>query len=986
MNDLTTSEIPKPEFIIALTEHRFFGTIFVPYLIRREEQFYRVVRHIKPRDFKTENEYTFQPWEKELVEIIDRYSDERLMKKFSRLTILKEFYSSLQPAGFQKNIIPFIEQCMYRVAIILMVSPVRLLNKDVKYANVYDEDEIEVQPLFVKPSFYFNRTETGTKYRLEIFHDDKKIPLLNRQTRIVTNDPCVFVQNGKMYVAEKLNAKRLTPFFEKEEVAIPLAVEEKYYEGFVLNTVRDFQVQATGFEIMEDEVEKTAVLSLETNLQYKPCFVLYFFYGDEKFLPNSNRTVAVQLEKQKDTWRFIKVNRQTEWEKEIQQKLATLGLKFSDGFFELPAAGLVEESQAVYALISWLGNCRPALDEARIKVVQDRLDKKYFAGSCQLDMQAKISGDWFDVEAVVQFGEFRIPFIKLRKYILNDIREFELPNGEIAVLPEEWFARYKGLLPLAKFTGEKMQFAKHHFGILQSMMQNRVKAAVESLMESGNQENTTLPAGLNARLRNYQEEGFRWMYRLGENGFGGCLADDMGLGKTLQTLTLLLKKKRAKTEIQLPPAFVKNGQLDLFATGPEKAEEQPASLVVVPTSLVHNWVNEIARFTPSLRVFNYTGINRKKASDLQKIIPYYDIILTTYGTLRIEAELFSALNFYYVILDESQFIKNPASKTYKAVLQLRAKHRLVLTGTPIENSLSDLWAQMNFLNPGLLGNMAYFRKMFILPIEKQGSEEQQKMLHLLTGPFILRRRKDEVARELPPLTVHVVYCAMSAEQEKLYEHEKSVIRNAILESIDKEGVKKSSFVVLQGLTKLRQLANHPSLFDKESEDISGKFEQLISMLENLVAEKHKVLIFSSFVTHLKLIEERIQQENWQYSLLTGQTNNREEVISNFQNNPQNFIFLISLKAGGVGLNLTGASYVFITDPWWNPAAENQAIARAHRIGQKKKVFVYRFITENSIEEKIQVLKERKSALADKFVNSPSPFSEITREELDELFA
>jgi SNF2 family DNA or RNA helicase len=447
----------------------------------------------------------------------------------------------------------------------------------------------------------------------------------------------------------------------------------------------------------------------------------------------------------------------------------------------------------------------------------------------------------------------------------------------------------------------------------------------------------------------------------------------------------LQKLKRPKAEIQLPPVSVKNGQLDLFATAPAKAEEQPATLIVVPTSLVHNWANEIVRFTPALKVYNYTGIYRKKASDLQKIIPYYDIILTTYGTVRIESELFSTLNFFYVILDESQFIKNPASKTYKAVLQLRSKHRLVLTGTPIENSLSDLWAQMNFLNPGLLGNMAYFRKLFIQPIEKQGSEEQQKMLQLLTGPFILRRRKDEVARELPPLTEHVVYCGMSAEQEKLYEHEKSVIRNAILESIDKEGVKKSSFVVLQGLTKLRQLANHPSLFDKESEDISGKFEQIISMLENLVAEKHKVLIFSSFVTHLKLIEEKIKLENWQYSLLTGQTANREEVISNFQNNPQNFIFLISLKAGGVGLNLTGASYVFITDPWWNPAAENQAISRAHRIGQQKKVFVYRFITENSIEEKIQALKERKSALAAKFINSNNPFAEITKEELVELF-
>ena len=986
MNDLNASEIAKPEFVIALTAHRFFGTIFVPYLIRREEQFFRVVRHVKPRDFKTETEYTFQPWEKELVEIIDRYSDERLMKKFSRSTVIKEFYSTLQPAGFQKNIIPFIEQCMYRAALILMVSPVRLLNKDVKYANLYDEDEIEVQPLFVKPFFYFNRTETGTKYRLEIFHGDKKISLLNRQTRIVTNNPCVFVQNGKMYVAEKLNAKRLTPFFEKEEVTISRAVEEKYYEGFVLNTVRDFQVQATGFEIVEDEVEQLAVLSLEANLQYKPSFVLCFWYGHEKFLPNSNRTVAVQLEKQQNTWRFIKVNRQPEWEKDIQQKLTGLGLRFSEGFFELPAAALVEDNQAVYAFISWLNHNKTALDKAGIKVVQDRLDKKYFTGTCQLEMQAKVSGDWFDVEAVVQFGEFRIPFIKLRKYILNDIREFELPNGEIAILPEEWFARYKGLLPLAKFTGEKMRFAKHHFGILQNMMQNRVKEAVEKLIEPGAAESTTLPADVNAKLRNYQEEGFRWMYRLGENGFGGCLADDMGLGKTLQTLTLLQKLKRPKSEIQLPPVFAKNGQLDLFATATEKAEEQPATLIVVPTSLVHNWANEITRFTPALKVYNYTGIYRKKASDVQKIIPYYDIILTTYGTVRIESELFSTLNFFYVILDESQFIKNPASKTYKAVLQLRSKHRLVLTGTPIENSLSDLWAQMNFLNPGLLGNMAYFRKLFIQPIEKQGSEEQQKMLQLLTGPFILRRRKDEVARELPPLTEHMVYCGMSAEQEKLYEHEKSVIRNAILESIDKEGVKKSSFVVLQGLTKLRQLANHPSLFDKESEDISGKFEQIISMLENLVAEKHKVLIFSSFVTHLKLIEERIRQENWQYSLLTGQTANREEVISDFQHNPQNFIFLISLKAGGVGLNLTGASYVFITDPWWNPAAENQAIARAHRIGQKKKVFVYRFITENSIEEKIQVLKERKSALADKFVNSPSPFSEITKEELDDLFA
>ena len=275
--------------------------------------------------------------------------------------------------------------------------------------------------------------------------------------------------------------------------------------------------------------------------------------------------------------------------------------------------------------------------------------------------------------------------------------------------------------------------------------------------------------------------------------------------------------------------------------------------------------------------------------------------------------------------------------------------------------------------------------MFIAPIEKHGDPEQQKMLQLLISPFILRRKKEEVARELPPLTEHVVYCPMAEEQEKRYEQEKSVIRNAILENIEKEGIKKSSFVVLQGLTKLRQLANHPSLLDKESEEVSGKFEQILSMLENLVAENHKVLIFSSFVTHLQLIEERIKQQNWRYSLLTGKTTDRENVISQFQDDPENYIFLISLKAGGVGLNLTAAGYVFITDPWWNPASENQAISRAHRIGQQKNVFVYRFITENTIEEKIQVLKERKSELADKFINSNNPFKEITKEEIVELF-
>jgi len=359
----------------------------------------------------------------------------------------------------------------------------------------------------------------------------------------------------------------------------------------------------------------------------------------------------------------------------------------------------------------------------------------------------------------------------------------------------------------------------------------------------------------------------------------------------------------------------------------------------------------------------------------------FDVILTTYGTVRNDVEQLSKLDFFYLILDESQYVKNPTSKTYKAVMKLQSEHRLALTGTPIENSLSDLWAQMNFLNKGILGNLAFFRRYFITPIEKHNSNDQQEKLQILIHPFVLRRKKEEVAKDLPPLMEQTVICEMDENQHRTYETEKSIIRNSILAGIEQEGVKNSAMIILQGLTRLRQLANHPRLLKDFTEGESGKFEEIFRMLENLLAEKHKVLVFSSFVKHLELIKSRIKKENWKYSLLTGKTTNRKEVIQQFQEDTENRIFLISLKAGGVGLNLTSADYVFIIDPWWNPAAENQAISRAHRIGQNKHVFVYRFITQGSIEEKIQQLQNRKSSLADKFINSNNPLQELTQEEL-----
>ena len=307
----------ETEFIIALSEHRYLGNIFLPYLIKKEEQFYTVVSHVKPRDFNSESDYEFKPYEKELVEIIEKYSDERLKKKFSRAQSVNEFYSTLKPEYFRKTVSPFIEQCMFQVASILMLSPVRLLNKEMKYANLYDEDEIKVQPLFARPVFHFTRTENETRYRLKIFQNEKEIRLFNSNIRIITNEPCLFVKQNKLYVFEKLNAKKLVPFFEKEVVSIPHSIDEKYYGGFVLNTIRNFDVQADGFEILEDHAEKKAVLSLEKNLENHPRLVLSFYYGKERFLPNSKRKIAVSIQKINNNYLFRKVKRDFEWEIEV---------------------------------------------------------------------------------------------------------------------------------------------------------------------------------------------------------------------------------------------------------------------------------------------------------------------------------------------------------------------------------------------------------------------------------------------------------------------------------------------------------------------------------------------------------------------------------------------------------------------------------------------------------------------------------------------
>ncbi|MBN1306598.1 MAG: SNF2 helicase associated domain-containing protein [Chitinispirillaceae bacterium] len=466
-----------------------------------------------------------------------------------------------------------------------------------------------------------------------------------------------------------------------------------------------------------------------------------------------------------------------------------------------------------------------------------------------------------------------------------------------------------------------------------------------------------VPTGFEATLRPYQQAGFEWFYFLKEFRFGGCLADDMGLGKTVQTLVLLLNEKQ------------------LGGGRP--------SLIIVPNSLLFNWQREAKRFTPSLKMLIYHGINRFIYSN---IVHMADVILTTYGTIIRDVETLTKTRFHYLVLDEAQAIKSPVSQIGKAVRSLQSDYRLALSGTPIENNLSELWSLFAFLNPGMFGNLSMFLKNFNNPIERERSRPAAEILRKLVFPFILRRTKTQVVKELPPKSEIIVYCEMVQRQRTLYDITKQLYYGRIKESFERADREGTRMQLLEGLLRLRQICSHPRLYDPAYSGDSGKYNVVEEMLQDAVAGGHRVLLFSQFVTSLALLHQRCMTIGISCEVLTGATVERQKVVDRFQNSNGAPVFLISLKAGGTGLNLTAADYVFHLDPWWNPSAENQASDRAYRIGQTKPVFVYKLITRDSIEERVLELQEKKRHLTESIIRTEASFfKHLTREDIAILF-
>ncbi len=976
------------QFIIGIRPHNIFGYTLSAYWVEPTDKgYYSVIQNIVFQDIEA-NPDMFTEEQKRIVRLIEDISEKSIYRKFVRKPKIsfQQFYRDLDQKIVDEFILPFIGRRMAKIFRIAYWSNIKIFHKSYRYDKVYLDDELFYVLESVEPVFYFEKTDDKLIYRLELQHRGQALKFYEQDLEVLIVEPCHFIFNGRIYHCDKFNCKKLKPFLNKKEITVTSKIDD-YLRKFVRNTIRQYKVVAKGFEIQEVYPQRKAVLSLEKSLEHWG-FVLTFGYDDFIFYPGQGDERIVDLKKENGIYKFKVFNRDFSWEENIVYALKHAGLRQAAafGFFYLPC-DVCEPQAHLEHTINWINKNVDLLSTLKIEIEQNT-DKKYFIDKIDLDLKIDRRIDWFDVYAKVRFGDFEIPFIELKDYILQGKREFELPNGEIAIIPEEWFAKYKKLFLFGRKSKSKsnIKLSKAHFMVLESINEQQKvdHSDVQQLIEifkNKKWRKQTIPPTIKASLRNYQKQGVAWMYTLYQNNFGGCLADDMGLGKTVQIIAAIAKAMEDHISVLNNKATGSNadGEKQVTLFNPAKKLQ---NLIIVPKSLIYNWVNEFKKFAPSYKVIDYAGTYRYK---LHEELAQYDFIITSYGVARNDIDFLLNFEFFYVVLDESQYIKNPNSKIYKAVRQLKAQHKMLLTGTPIENSLTDLWTQMNFINPGLLGSYQFFKRYFINGIERLHKEEVKQELKQLISPFILRRTKEEVIKDLPKLTEQVVYCEMTPEQHIIYENEKSKIRNEILKIYENGHLKETSIYVLKALTRLRQIANHPAIISPETKLTSGKYEVVKQKIDTVLEENHKLLIFSSFVKHLEIYKRYLQSKGCKYAMLTGESENRKDIINRFQNNDDVKVFLISLKAGGVGLNLTAADYVFLLDPWWNPAAEQQAIARAHRIGQDKNVFVYRFITLGTVEEKIQQLQHKKSQLFKEFIDSNNIFAQLTEENIVELF-
>ena len=807
----------------------------------------------------------------------------------------------------------------------------------------------------------------GVRLNVDITIQGQIVDLEAQPAYILTRkEPYWIMAGNRVFELESPFAiDRLTAWLRSSEIVIPAENENEFLENYLPALAEHFIL--TGDDIQwQDECSEPVKRLYLTDEDGELQAHLRFGYGDYEVVYES-QTPTQSIRRRDKSWTLTRIQRQPDFEQRAFGEVSSAhhGLKRSSS----PVPPHIFQLRARVHPIDFLMRHVPRLVEAGFEIYGEEKLKnaRVNRNSPTLSLNVSSGIDWFDLQAAVKFGDVDATLNEVRRALRRKEKYVKLADGTIGEIPQDWIERYKHLFGLGEQTEDGVRLSNHHLSLIDQLLADADRFQADDefrrrrnrLLDFEGIRDRELPRGFMGELRPYQKAGYDWLHFLHEYEFGGCLADDMGLGKTIEALVFLQSLK-------------------------EIGEAEKASLLVLPRSLLVNWQREAARFTPTLKVHFHFGAGRE---DDLSIFEQHDLVLTTYGTLLRDIDKLRKYPFHYVILDESQAIKNPLAKTSKAARLLRSDHRLVLTGTPVENSTFELWSQFAFLNPGLLGNLEYFKSEFGNPIEKQGDEQASQFLRKMVYPFILRRTKSQVAPELPPRTERVVYADMEPAQRKFYNKTRDYYRAMLLGVIEEQGMNNARMKVLEGLLRLRQICNHPRLVKDDFHGDSSKFELLIETLETLQSEGHKALVFSQFVQMLSLVRNEMDLKKIPYVYLDGQTRKRQERVDTFQNDPTIPFFLISLKAGGLGLNLTAADYVIHIDPWWNPAVEMQATDRTHRIGQDKPVFVYKLITRDSVEEKILELQEKKKNLVDQLIiTEGSFFKSLTAEDVERLFS
>jgi len=771
--------------------------------------------------------------------------------------------------------------------------------------------------------------------------------LYNHQIHLWKNNEVVhlvdqFLPSGKMEIAPDKWSKSLHDFI------LPLAKEHQVdFDKSIVQEIKDGDPEVKLYLI-----EKGDYLVFQPSFSYK---------GYETKAKDRDDIVVPHGDK------VLIVHRNREVENAFISKLQNLHSSFilndETGSLALKGTDVLKNN--------WFFLFVDAMKEMKTPVFGFEALKNFRFNTAKPQTRIFISNntDWFDAKVDILFGDQRVTVAEVKRALANKQQFVQLNDGTLGILPDEWLKKYSLLFRVGEGNTNNLKLSRYHLSVVDQLYEERdeeeLVVQLEEKYANLRQFNTIKeiepPRNLESVLRPYQVAGYHWLNYLTEIKWGGILADDMGLGKTVQALSFLDHYKS------------NDGSLK--------------ALVVCPTTLIYNWENEIRKFTPGLTYRIHHGPVRTRVKDE---LHDHDITITTYGTLRSDIKLLMSVSFDYVILDESQAIKNPLSKVTKAACLLNAKNRLCMSGTPLQNNTFDVFAQMHFLNPGMLGTMEFFRQEFAIPIDKFGEQDRKEHLKKILYPFILRRTKEQVAKDLPDKQEMILWCEMEDEQRKIYDAYRNDFRDKILGTIQEQGIQRSQLTILQGLMKLRQICDSPAILNEEEkfENHSIKLDELArEITENI--SNHKALVFSQFLGMLALIRARLDELGVKYEYFDVSTSapDREKAIQSFQKDDLVRVFLISLKAGGVGLNLTAADYVYIVDPWWNPAVEQQAIDRTHRIGQTKNIFAYRMICKDTIEDKILQLQEKKRALAKELIADDTTFvKSLSREDVEYLFS